>query len=264
MHFIENPNLPELPAALVLADGRIGRETEMELKKAGAHALKLPPNPGLYQAVCCHPDMVLHHVGGDLIVHAPGTDRQLLSQLASYGFRLLQGDAVLSPEYPYDIAYNAARVGTWYFHNLKHTDRILAEQLKKAGAEPVHVEQGYAKCSILPLEGNSIVTTDVGVARAAEKKGLEFLLLEREHSILLPGLDYGFIGGACGMLAEKVCCINGDPELLDNGTKFISHLLSKQIRIKKLKEGPVTDIGSILPLMISVHGNELPISTYNI
>ena len=144
-------------------------------------------------------------------------------------------------------------MGRWYFHNLKYTDRRLREQLERLEAEPVHVEQGYSKCSILPVDKNSIVTTDVGIARAAEKKGLDVLYLENEHSIRLPGLNYGFIGGACGMVSKSVCVINGCLEKLTSGKALVSFLSKKQIMVKELSKDYVTDIGSILPL-----------STYNI
>ena len=253
MRFFQNPNLPDMPVRLAAAGAGIGNEAIAELDKLGIKVLVMPAHPGLYKAVESHPDMQLHHLGGNRIIYAPDTNRSVLDTLSACGFELVTGEGGLLSSYPYDISYNAARVGRWYFHNLKYTDCKLREQLEQLGAKPVHVEQGYSKCSILPSDKNSIVTTDDGIARAAEKKGLDVLYLENEHSIRLPGMNYGFIGGACGMISKSVCAINGCLEKLTCGEALVSFLSKKQIMVKELSKDYVTDIGSILPL-----------STYNI
>ncbi|HEX2945076.1 MAG TPA: hypothetical protein VHT96_03900 [Clostridia bacterium] len=253
MQFIQQPNLPAKPAWLVLVGAETGSEAIAGLSKLGIKALIMPPHAALYKAVESHPDMQLHHVGGNRIIYAPGTDRSMLDILSTYGFEMTMGECVLAPSYPFDIPYNAARVGHLYFHNLKYTDRVLREQLDRLGAEPVHVEQGYSKCSLLAVDENSIVTTDAGIARIAEKKGLDVLFLENECSIRLPGLNYGFIGGSCGMISSSVCAVNGCLEKLTSGEALVSFLSRKHITVKELSKDYVTDIGSILPL-----------STYNI
>lgn len=253
MQFIQQPNLPEQPVRMVVTGSETGKAAIDGLAKLGIEVLTMPAHPGLYKAVEGHPDMQLHHIGGNHIIYAPGTGRHILDALSTRGFELIMGESPLSCSYPRDIPYNAARVGSLYFHNLKYTDRILREQLDRLGVEPVHVEQGYAKCSVLPVSENTIVTTDTGIAKAAEKKGLDVLLLENEHSIRLPGLNYGFIGGACGMISKSVCAVNGCLDKLSRGEALVSFLSYRQITVKELSEDYVTDIGSILPL-----------STYNI
>ena len=194
--------------------------------------------------------MILHHIGGNFIAYAPGTDAELINSLIMHGFVLIKGESVLTPSYPSDIAYNIARVGSFYFHNLKYTDPVIRKHLFKLDIEPVHVEQGYSKCSILPVNDNSIITTDKGIARAAGEKGLNVLLLDNERSIRLPGLDYGFIGGACGMLGPSICALNGNVKNLDCYEKFTDFLLKEKISIVSLTYNQITDIGSILPLQM--------------
>lgn len=255
MGFVTEPNLPDGKVSLAAADGRIGAEAEYELKKLGVEIVRIRPHPELYDAVCSHPDMLFHHAGGRLIIYAPGADPAAVSELASRGFQMVMGESRLKPEYPGDIAYNVARVGKWYFHNLKYTDVRIKEAMERMGIEPVHVAQGYAKCSVLPVDGNSIVTSDRGIAAAARKKGLEVLLLECGDSIRLPGLDYGFIGGACGMLSDSVCAINGSLAALKDFKSFLSFLSERKISAAEISKDRVTDIGSILPLMISDRSN---------
>lgn len=250
MVFVAKPNLPEKAVSLAVVDERISSPAEDRLTSLGVKVLKLQPHRSLYPAVCCHPDMQLHHIGGKNIIYAPGTDQNLLDALTSYGFTLMTGESTLAPSYPADIAYNVARVGRWYFHNLRHTDPVIRRTLEKLGIEPVHVEQGYSKCSILPVGDESIITTDAGIARAAEKKGLKVLLADYEKSIRLPGLDHGFIGGAAGMLGCALCALNGNIQGLDCFDAFSSFLSKNNISIVELSDEQVTDIGSILPLII--------------
>ncbi len=255
MKYVAEPNLPAGNVCLAAVDARIGAEAENELKSLGVEIIKIRHHPHLYDAVHSHPDMLFHHVGGNLIVYAPGADPDAVSELAARGFQMVMGESRLKPEYPGDIAYNAARVGKWYFHNLKHTDVRIREYMDSMGIQAVHVAQGYAKCSVLPVDGNSIVTSDPGIAREARKKGLDVLLLECGDSIRLPGLDHGFIGGACGMLSSSVCAINGSLAALKGYESFLAFLSERNITAVELSKGRVTDIGSILPLMTADHSN---------
>jgi len=250
MVFVTNPNLPENLVSLVVVDERINAEAESTLNGLGTKILKLHPHRMLYKAVCSHPDMLLHHASGDTVIFAPGTDPILLNELDAYGFKMLEGETKLSSSYPGDIAYNVARVGSKYFHNLRYTDPLVRRLLEKNGIEPIHVEQGYSKCSVLPIDENSLITSDVGIAKAAEGNGFEVLLVDGERAIQLPGLNYGFIGGAACMLGDSVCVFNGDLKKLSCYKTLSAFLYKKNIRIKCLSDEYVTDIGSILPLMM--------------
>lgn len=255
MVFIANPNLPDRPVSLAVVDSRISDASSRSLGRLGIMLLRISAHKALYGAVCSHPDMLLHHVGGNLIVYAPGTDAGLLNALRYCGFSLLQGEKELTGTYPGDIAYNVARVGKYYFHNLRYTDPVIADYMNRLGIEPVHIEQGYAKCSILPVDERSIVTTDAGIAKAAEKKGLDVLLLECGSSIRLAGLNCGFIGGSCAMISDRLCAVNGSLRKLADSERLISFLSEKQISIIELSNYDVTDIGSIIPLMVSQRSN---------
>lgn len=255
MKFVANPNLPAGPVCFAAVDARIGARAESELKMLGVEILKIRPHPYLYDAVCSHPDMLFHHAGGNLVIYAPDADPDAVLRLSGLGFQMVMGESRLKPGYPGDIAYNAARVGKWYIHNLKYTDIRIKESMERMGIEPIHVSQGYAKCSVLPVDGDSIVTSDAGIAAAVRKKGIDALLLECADSICLPGLNYGFIGGACGMVADSVCAINGSLADLKGYKSLLSFLSERNISMVEISKGRVTDIGSILPLMIADRSN---------
>jgi hypothetical protein len=205
--------------------------------------------PGVYEAISWHPDIMLHHIGGRSMVYAPGTSASILGKLYDYGFELIEGKSILLSKYPFDIAYNIARVGNFAFHNLEYTDPVIKNLLESQGVELVHIKQGYAKCSISIVDENSIISSDAGIAKAAAKKGLEVLLIPPEENIMLPGLNNGFLGGSTGLLEKNIWAVSGDAGKLKSYTGIKSFLDSKNIAIKSLSNSEVTDIGSILPLL---------------
>lgn len=249
MNYIAFPNLPEGPVGLAVTDGRISPEAGRKLLSDGKKLIKTSRHTGVYDAISYHPDIMLHHLGHNRIVYAPGTAVETLDALTGFGFELVKGASGLLPDYPYDIAYNVARVGRFYFHNLKYTDPVLKSELDKCGIEAVHVEQGYAKCSISIVDDCSIITSDAGIAKAAGKKGIDVLLVDYGQSILLPGLNYGFIGGCSGLVGKNMWAVNGDVCKLASCKAIFDFLSLKNIQVMSLSGEQVTDIGSIIPLM---------------
>lgn len=251
MNFIDLPNVPQRPVTLAVVDGRIPSGTELALSGLGVNTIKTGRHPDLYEAVAWHPDMFLHHTGGDSIVYAPGTDGALLRALEDHGFRLIKGGTTLAPGYPADIAYNVARIGSFYFHNLRYTDPVLRNILENMGLTPVNVNQGYSKCSVSIVGENSIITSDTGIAMAAGEKGIEVLLIAAGQNILLPGLDYGFIGGSSGLLGKKNWAISGPASQLEAYPAIFEFLAKRNVSIVSLDSVQVMDIGTILPLKTS-------------
>lgn len=249
MKFVDNPNIPVKPLCIALVDGRIKKVFENKLTDMGIRAVKTEKYEGLYEAISFHPDVLYHHLGGNKIVYAPGGSKRTNMVLENLGFQLIPGSTRLGEQYPFNIAYNVARVGNVAFHNLKYTDPVLAKELISKGVELVHVNQGYAKCSVSIVDGNSIITSDRGIAKAAGEKGLDVLLTEPEEGIKLPGVKYGFIGGSSGLIDEKKWLITGDIFRLKSSKKIIQFLQKRCIDVVYLPCEPVIDIGSIIPLM---------------
>lgn len=249
MNFVKIPNLPQGPVKLAAIDGRINREIETGFSKLGIRLIKMKRHPGVYEAISFHPDIMLHHVGDESIVYAPGTDRDVLASLSSFGFKLIRGETELASAYPCDIAYNVARIGNFAFHNFKYTDPILKRELVRADVELVQVKQGYAKCSISVVDEKSIITGDPGIAKAAGINGMEVLLIGADKGILLPSLDRGFIGGSSGLIDKDLWALSGDLQKLESNHEICKFLSQRGIKEISLSDGPVVDIGSIMPLL---------------
>lgn len=247
MKFIDIPNIPEKEVVLAVVDGRISNSVESGFADYGIQTIKTKAHPCLYDSVAFHPDMFLHHIGGKNLVYAPGTSRDTIRDLKEYGFELIRGETELEYKYPGNISYNAARVGKFVFHNTKYTDKILRDFFSKLDVELVHVNQGYAKCAISVVDENSIITMDRGIAKIADKKGLDVLVIE-EKNILLPGLGYGFIGGSSGLIGKNKWAVTGSFETLESCGEILNFLNKKGKKIISLSNQQVVDIGSLIPI----------------
>jgi hypothetical protein len=95
MGYIAVPNLPVEPVGLAVVDGRISSEAEQTFSQLKIELIKTCRYPGIYEAISYHPDIMLHHVGCDRIVHAPGVNVELLRTLNSHGFKLILVDSEL-------------------------------------------------------------------------------------------------------------------------------------------------------------------------
>lgn len=248
MNYIDVPNIPDNKIALAVVDGRISNALEKGLADKGIQTIKTKAHTSLYPSVSFHPDMFLHHLGGRTIVYAPGTFYGLIEELKKYDFQLVRGTSELAYKYPGNISYNAARVGRFAFHNTKYTDKVLKEYFYKMDVQLVHVNQGYAKCAISVVDEKSLITMDMGIAKIAERHGFDVLFIE-EKNILLPGIDYGFVGGSSGLIDRNKWAISGNVDSLESCGEICSFLSRKGIEIISLSSQQVVDIGSLIPIM---------------
>ncbi|MCX8128567.1 MAG: hypothetical protein N3I35_00515 [Clostridia bacterium] len=249
MNFIKIPNIPAAPVKRVIIDGRAGAKIEASLKENGLEIIRTNEHKGLYASVSHHPDMMLHHLGEEYIVYAPGLSSYMIEILKDYGFMLLRGQSRLESKYPGNIAYNAARVGNVVFHNLKYTDPVLKQELEKRGVRLVDTKQGYAKCSISVVNEKAIITGDKGIEKAALENGIEVLLLEQDENIMLPGMNYGFIGGSTGLIGKNKWAITGKLETIKSFDKICNFLNKYNMEIVSLSDERVIDVGSIIPVV---------------
>lgn len=243
--YIKVPNIPTDKVTDVIVDYRINKTSEENLVKMGINVIKTVKLNNLYQAVDGHPDMQIHHLGDNLFV----CEKTLLSyyQKLLPDANIIPGVFDLKKQYPEDIAYNACRIGDFLFHNLKFTDYQILEYYKTKGVKLINVKQGYTKCSVCIINENAIITSDIKIAEIAEKNGINALFYNNKQ-ILLNGLDYGFIGGICGLIDKNNLVINGDVRLLGNYDRLLFFCQKYNVKIISLNNLMPEDIGSILPI----------------
>lgn len=156
--------------------------------------------------------------------------------------------AKLTKNYPGNIIYNAICTSEFLIHNLKYTDSRLLTEAARSGRKTIHVSQGYSRCSCLPVTDDSFITSDAGMQKALEANGAHVLFIQKGH-VLLPGFDYGFIGGCAGHLiieGKRTIIFNGDLSRHPDYEKIAAFIKDRDIEIIFFDSYPLEDIGSIL------------------
>jgi hypothetical protein len=249
LKFVKKANLPGSPVTQLLVDKRAAEKVSGNLKKLGINPILIDMHPELYEAVAGHPDMSVCYLGEGDLVYAPGISMAAINEFKRFGINAIEGKTHLKRDYPGDIAYNVAIVGNVAFHNFRHTDEKVKEILAKKNIKMINVKQGYAKCSVCVVGDRSIITDDAGIARAAERVGLDTLFIGHQHTILLPGFDYGFIGGATGLIDRNIIVFTGNIDFLPSKLEITKFLKKNNVIPLCLSDGKVIDAGSLIPVM---------------
>ena len=127
----------------------------------------------------------------------------IVSKLRERGVDLIKGETDPFGKYPDTVKYNACRIGGHFIHNIKHTDPGVLERVRIRGLQTIDVQQGYTRCSMVPIGENAAITSDKDIYEKAKAAGIRVLCLE-PGEIELPGEKYGFLGGTSGTLGSKV------------------------------------------------------------
>jgi radical SAM superfamily enzyme len=192
--------------------------------------------------ISSHPDLVLSIIDDTLIVDE-NASITLFKQLDALGIPYITENSRLTSAYPGDIAYNAVITKDFLIHNLDYTNSLLLQQSMNMDRKLISVKQGYTKCSTVVVGDGTIITSDQGIYKTGNEF-LNILLIEQGH-VLLEGHDYGFLGGASGVLEDTVI-FHGDLSLHPNYLKIKNFIEAANKKLHFFLEFPLTDIGSIL------------------
>lgn len=246
MHnYLKTPNLPDTRVTKVIVDYRISQEAQKALNKEGIEVIKTIRHTGLYDAVCGHPDMQIHHLGDDKFVCELNVYDYYKEKLPCA--TIIRGETAIKSEYPFDIAYNGVALGDFFFHNLKYTDKMIYQYKITKEHQLINVKQGYTKCSVCILNEHAIITSDKIVAKKAQENKIDALYVS-PAKIKLSGFSNGLVGGICGLIDRETLAVNGDVALLDCGAEFISFCKKHNVNILQLTDAIPEDIGSIIPI----------------
>lgn len=230
----------------LIIDFRTSEEEKNTLIKLGYNFLICPPSEKLYEAVCGHPDMLLHIMDNKIIVHKD-IPKDFLELISSLGLDIVYSHSSIVSTYPKDIILNAVSVSNLFLHYTDYSDKNLINLAINSGKRVIRVKQGYTKCSTALVNDRAIITSDKGIATAFKDETFDVLLLP-PGDIDLPGLDYGFIGGACGLIDENILAFYGDLEYYAYGKDVLSFLKKHKVEPLFLYKGKLIDRGSILSI----------------
>lgn len=237
-----------MPTAIL--DHRAPKEIIHSLSRRGIQPLLLPPHPHLPPAVASHPDMLIFFAREAVYTTASylkEAKTELTRISAITGLPLRTTARELRPTYPADILLNAAPVGNKLFCHPPHTARELTSS---PDFQIIPVRQGYAKCSVVPVGSNAIITSDPSISRVAQELKMDLLRI-RPGSVALPGYDSGFIGGASsfapyGNMREIFFC--GSPAHHPDGEQISRFIRAHGMEPVSLSDSPLTDVGTVLIL----------------
>lgn len=226
----------------VLVDFRISEIEKENLAKLGFEVLTVPPSKVLYEAVCGHPDMLLHKIDNNNVIVHKDMETNFIEKLKKHNLNIFHSANELQKSYPFNIILNAVNLSSLFIHNVKYTDSTLLQYVKDKKIK--NVKQGYSKCSTAIVAEDAIMTNDKSIAGCASEEGIDVLLLS-PGDILLPGINYGFIGGCCGLLEERLLGFYGSLEHYAFGKEVLNFLKKHSVEPVFLSNKKLIDRGTI-------------------
>lgn len=225
-----------------IIDFRTDLEERNSLKDLGYDLLICPPSNLLYDAISGHPDMLLKIIDNDKILVHKNMPETFIDKLKTLGYEVFLSKNNLCNKYPNDIILNSVNLNNIFIHNLKYTDPEILNFMKNK--KKINVNQGYTKCSTAVVTDKAIITSDLSISNALKSEDIDVLLLP-PRDILLPGLDYGFIGGCCGLIAPDTMAFYGNLAYYKYGEKILEFLNKHHVKPVFLRNGKLIDRGSI-------------------
>lgn len=229
----------------VFVSSKITEEEENNLIKLNINPIKVPPNFKLSTAVSDHPDMLLNIIYEKNILVHKDMDKSFTLFLSELGYNIHLSDKILKKEYPEDIILNGLNLKDIFIHRLDKTDPALLRLL--GGKRLINSKQGYSKCSVAVLSENAFITSDDNMEKILASEGKKVLKLPY-GDIILPGYNYGFIGGCCGLIGKNVMAFYGDLGFYKYGETVLDFLKENKIEANFLRKGKLIDRGSILKI----------------
>lgn len=232
---------------ICFVDYRTTDEECNNLHNLGLKIIKIPKAPALYDAINGHVDIQINILDekNRLILINKDIPQEFKEQLKENNVNYIESTNTLGSKYPENIFLNALNSKDYFIHNLKYSDSAFKKYI--TDKKIINVKQGYTKCSILPLRENVLITNDPGIHKTLSSDDFDVLLLPY-GDIILEGFEYGFIGGVGGMISQDKLALFGDLNHYSYGKEVLKFLNDHNITPIYLKNGKLTDRGSLFVL----------------
>ena len=115
--------------------------------------------------------------------------------------------------------------------------------IERNGGRFIPVRQGYTRCSVLKVTENAVITADESIARETARKSIDTRVIS-PGGIALEGYDYGFIGGASGVIGESVLFF-GELDAHRDGRQISEFIHRHGLSPVSLCSGVMTDLGGM-------------------
>ena len=232
---------------ITVTDYRMDKSAVEKLSEFGFYNISLKPWSALPGGIASHPDMLIFVLDDILLTHIDYYQCNKTAIDAITGkanLKLLTTDEAVGSKYPADVLFNAAVVSKYLIANLNFVSKKILALCEQKGLIPVHINQGYAKCSICVVSGKAVITSDEGICETLKKEtDIDVLKTEKGH-IDLYQYDYGFIGGATGGFGDKIFFC-GDIRLHPDSEKILKFLKKHGKTAVSLTDKPLCDVGTV-------------------
>lgn len=238
--FLNEPNLPTSAVTDVLvADG--DDSLINALANMGISSLRIHKSDKLEPFCPNHADILAYHLGNGNFI----ADETAVGSLK--GYDICETVSVSSP-YPNDCILNAADIGDFLICKSKITHKSILKLAEKQNKRIINVNQGYAKCSVCIVKRNTFITDDESIYRECSKvSGISSLFISK-GSVVLKNQNYGFLGGASGLINENILFFNGDLSFHKDFIAIEQFLSYHNVKYTDIKNKQLTDVGSIIPI----------------
>lgn len=224
----------------IIIDKKIPQQAKEKLAEYGK-LIELETSGITYDAISGHPDVFFHQMG-DTLIYAPNLSEKYKNFMEENIPNVICGEQGVGMKYPASSAYNAVSTPTLLIHNFRNTDASITTAAEDT--DLIHVDQGYTRCTLLPLGDDHFITSDEKTQRVLHRFDKDCLLVD-PAGISLEGFEHGFFGGCCGILDKQVFII-GSLDKYPEGKKVADYLKAHNFEIIELFNGPLFDGGSII------------------
>lgn len=223
-------------------DYRCSNEEIDNIVKQGLTPIIVPKTTNVYDAINGHVDIQMNIISKNTIIIHKSMDKDFCNTLDKFNIKYIFSNDDLKYSYPGDIILNGIVLDNYFIHNLKYTDKNLLDNIKNKSL--INVKQGYSKCSVLIVNQKAIITSDKGIANALRKENFDVLLIP-PGDIILPSMNYGFIGGTGGLINNNTMAFFGDLQYYAYGREVYDFLYKYDVKPIYLSQGKLIDRGSI-------------------
>ncbi len=239
--FLLNPNLPENKVTDVVVSfndkGLIEALTKLEI-----NCIKIKEKAKLEPSISSHADVLIYYLGKGKFL----ADNSI--ECLPKCCEIVKSVDASSP-YPNDCILNSVSIGDYLICNEKITSKYIIDSALKNNNKIIDVRQGYSKCSVCVIKKNTIITDDESIYRKTSQISDIDALLISKGSVLLKGQNYGFIGGASGLIDKDLLFFNGDLSSHKDFLAIKAFLDYHNVSYIDIKDKPLLDVGSIIPIM---------------
>ncbi|MCM1992457.1 DUF6873 family GME fold protein [Oceanirhabdus seepicola] len=229
----------------IIIDYRTTLQEISSLKKICSNIIKTKKHPILYNAIAGHPDIqVFSPYTSKAIIHKDA-QYDFINSLTSQKIDVISTESSLGATYPKNILLNAVSLKDYYIAALEFTDRSIIPFIDDKIC--INVKQGYTKCSTAIVSNKALITSDKSIIKALDPYDIDVLEIP-PGDIELPGLNYGFIGGTCGLISEGELAFFGSLDKFKYGKEIIKFLIKHDVKPIYLSDSHLIDRGSIIRL----------------